>query len=83
MVGHGCRGLSSIVGARFLGRSGDMVAEDDGPREIEFDRSFSDRKISMHGGADIAMFKAMFPPAEKPETLRRSGSSVMVVTCSI
>jgi translation initiation factor 2 beta subunit (eIF-2beta)/eIF-5 len=37
---------------------------------------------SGQGGTDIAMFKAIFPPAEKPEIARRVGSRVMVLTCS-
>jgi hypothetical protein len=60
-----------------------MVAAREGPREIEFERPVSVCKRSAHGGADTAMFNAMFPPAEKPEIHRRSGSSVMVVTCSM
>lgn len=36
-------------------------------------------KYSAQGGTDKAMFKAMFPPAEKPEIARWAGSSMTCV----
>ena len=35
--------------------------------------------LAAQGGTDIAILRAMLPPAEKPEIARRVGSSVMVV----